>query len=186
MLNYFYDNLFTLKISTNVRAMFIEYSAIPGYFLQDDPRTNATTFDYVQSLEFLFSLSDGRSSVADDLQVASSFGLVKDIDADLADGSIHWSHLAQKLKLLNRDSGANVQYKLLFLVRTSISVDCKCHDGADAFACGLGSTWRGCAQRSREKIWDRSLGCKYRHDAAALIIQLTCSLRIGRVGQARW
>lgn len=27
---------------------YIKYSTVTGYFLQDDPSTNATTFDYVR------------------------------------------------------------------------------------------------------------------------------------------
>lgn len=30
-------------------SAFIEYSVVPGYFMQDDNSTNATTFDYVSS-----------------------------------------------------------------------------------------------------------------------------------------
>lgn len=28
-------------------GVYINYTSVPGYFLQDDPSTNATTFDYV-------------------------------------------------------------------------------------------------------------------------------------------
>lgn len=32
---------------------YIQYSTVPGYFLQDDNSTNATTFDYVSMRNFV-------------------------------------------------------------------------------------------------------------------------------------
>lgn len=32
---------------TNTTSRYINYTAVTGYFLQDDPTTNASTFDYV-------------------------------------------------------------------------------------------------------------------------------------------
>lgn len=32
---------------------YIKYSTVKGYFLQDDPSTNATTFDYVRHMFLL-------------------------------------------------------------------------------------------------------------------------------------
>lgn len=38
---------------------YIKYNTVKGYFLQDDPATNATTFDYVCNT---FALRLGRDS----------------------------------------------------------------------------------------------------------------------------
>jgi hypothetical protein len=34
--------------STSVTAKFINYTTVPGYFIQDDPSTDPSTFDYVR------------------------------------------------------------------------------------------------------------------------------------------
>jgi hypothetical protein len=44
-------------------SSYIQYSTVPGYFLQDDNSTNATTFDYVSKT--LSYRGTGHSCVAD-------------------------------------------------------------------------------------------------------------------------
>lgn len=38
--------VFASAVAVSARS-YIQYSTVPGYFLQDDNSTNATTFDYV-------------------------------------------------------------------------------------------------------------------------------------------
>ncbi|KAI5287581.1 hypothetical protein KEM52_001520, partial [Ascosphaera acerosa] len=78
----------------------LEYTAVPGYFAQDDPATDPATFDFTQS-----------------------FGLIEqpyDTDAELpkpADQYSQWERLAFKIRRLNEEAPRNVRYKLVFAGR---------------------------------------------------------------------
>ncbi|KAF2192347.1 phosphoglycerate mutase-like protein [Zopfia rhizophila CBS 207.26] len=78
----------------------INYTVIPGIFLQDDPSTNASTFNFT----------------------ASNFGLINRTypsDSSCPDRahSTQWQRLAHYLSTLNAHSSENQRYSLLFLAR---------------------------------------------------------------------
>ncbi|KAJ5735262.1 uncharacterized protein N7483_000387 [Penicillium malachiteum] len=69
-----------------------KFSAVPGFFLQDEPTTDPATFDYA----------------------ASNFGLIV-----REDNSLHtqWQNFTQEIQKLNALGGESVCYKVLFLGR---------------------------------------------------------------------
>lgn len=85
----------------NTEPPKFQYSTVEGCFLQDEPSTNASTFDYT----------------------SNNFGLTYDIDAeqDLNHQRTQWERFNHHISSLNRQSAAKVQYKLIYLV-------CNCHD----------------------------------------------------------
>lgn len=76
---------------------YIQYSTVPGYFLQDDNSTNATTFDYT----------------------ATNFGLInQSYPTDESDsGLTQWQRFAKVVASLNHKAPKNVDYKLIFMGR---------------------------------------------------------------------
>ncbi|KAL2073622.1 hypothetical protein VTL71DRAFT_10948 [Oculimacula yallundae] len=79
---------------------YTKYSAVPGYFLQDDEATDPKGFDFTKTN---FGLKD-RTYPA---------------DADLSANSklTQWQRFAREITRLNRDSDSKVSYKLLYLGR---------------------------------------------------------------------
>ncbi|KAI5298361.1 hypothetical protein KEM55_003480, partial [Ascosphaera atra] len=79
---------------------YLDYTAVPGYFAQDDPSTDADTFDFTKS-----------------------FGLIEqayDTDEDLPGDPknyTQWERFAFKLKNLNDNAPSRIQYKLIFAGR---------------------------------------------------------------------
>lgn len=79
---------------------YINYTTVPGYFLQDDPSTNATTFNFT----------------------AVNFGLINrtypaDAECDNLKNKTQWQRFAAQVSLLQRQAPSNVQYKLLYMGR---------------------------------------------------------------------
>ncbi|KAL2006899.1 hypothetical protein VTN00DRAFT_9567 [Thermoascus crustaceus] len=81
-------------------ASYLKYSTVTGYFLQDDPATDPSTFDYV----------------------STNFGLINqtyDTDAQFdPDGQkTQWERFEHKVRTMNGMSGDSVECKVLFLGR---------------------------------------------------------------------
>lgn len=82
------------------QSSYIEYSTVTGYFLQDEPSTNASTFSFLNS----------------------NFGLInRTYASDLTYGSqgkrTQWQRFANQVFRLNRDAPQGTQYKLLYMGR---------------------------------------------------------------------
>ncbi|GME21826.1 putative phosphoglycerate mutase protein [Neofusicoccum parvum] len=78
----------------------INYTTVTGFFLQDDPATNASTFDYTKVNLGLIN----RTYPTD-----GSF--------DPAGQKTQWERFANYVSSLNRNASANVQYKVLIMGR---------------------------------------------------------------------
>ncbi|KAI0378914.1 phosphoglycerate mutase-like protein [Hypomontagnella monticulosa] len=78
----------------------INYTTISGFFQQDDPATNPKTFDYTEANYGLIN----RSYPTDD-------------KFDPNGEKTQWERFAYYVNTLNRDSGKNTQYKVLFMGR---------------------------------------------------------------------
>ncbi|KAI9690894.1 MAG: hypothetical protein M1822_008514 [Bathelium mastoideum] len=77
---------------------YINYSTVIGYFLQDDPATNATTFDYT----------------------TTNFGLINRTypsDSSNTASLTQWQRFARQVSHLNRASPHNINYRVLFFGR---------------------------------------------------------------------
>ncbi|RQM04624.1 hypothetical protein DH86_00004177 [Scytalidium sp. 3C] len=77
---------------------YINYTTLTGFFLQDDPATDPSTFDYT----------------------AHNFGLIDQVySTDTADmaGKTAWQRFANYVFELNRSSGRFVQYKVIWFGR---------------------------------------------------------------------
>jgi broad specificity phosphatase PhoE len=87
--------LASTAVTTPTSGSYIQYSTVPGYFLQDLNSTNATTFSYT----------------------ATNFGLINQtypgVDASLS----QWQQFQQVVAQLNQAAARNVDYKLLFMGR---------------------------------------------------------------------
>ncbi|KAK2759908.1 hypothetical protein FQN54_002642 [Arachnomyces sp. PD_36] len=82
------------------RPSYIEYSTVPGYFLQDDPATDPESFDYV----------------------ATGFGLINqtyDADAtfDPRGEKTQWERFEHQVRSLNEGCDHDTQYKVLYMGR---------------------------------------------------------------------
>ncbi|KAM5463461.1 putative phosphoglycerate mutase pmu1 [Microsporum audouinii] len=90
----------------------IEYSTVPGYFMQDDPATDPSTFDYAKS----------------------GFGLIDQVyDTDEAfdpDQKVSpWARFEHKVRSLNHHAPSNTRFAVLFLGRHGQGF----HNVAEAF-----------------------------------------------------
>ncbi|KAH8900989.1 phosphoglycerate mutase-like protein [Thozetella sp. PMI_491] len=79
---------------------YINYTTVTGFFLQDDPATVDSSFDYA----------------------ANNFGLINrtyptDGVAEKCGGKTQWQKFAYYVKDLNRQSSDDIAYKLMFLAR---------------------------------------------------------------------
>ena len=98
---------------------FINYTTETGYFLQDDPSTNATTFNFT----------------------AVNFGLIKrTYPADSTYDSkckTQWQRFAAQVALLQKEAPAHVQYKLLYMGRHGDGYhnDAEAYYGTPAWNC---------------------------------------------------
>ncbi|MCJ1470962.1 hypothetical protein MMC07_009610 [Pseudocyphellaria aurata] len=82
------------------RAEYIKYTTVTGYFLQDDPATNGSDFDYT----------------------AENFGLISrayetDPEFDPEREKTQWQRFEYQVYRLNRQSDSHVQYKVLYMGR---------------------------------------------------------------------
>ncbi|KAF2476780.1 phosphoglycerate mutase-like protein [Lindgomyces ingoldianus] len=90
----------------------VNYTVVPGIFLQDDPSTNASTFNFT----------------------ASNFGLIdRDYPTDSScpdrKHSTQWQRLSHYISALNSHSRSNERYSLLFLGRHGEGF----HNAAESF-----------------------------------------------------
>ncbi|KAJ6263854.1 hypothetical protein Dda_2426 [Drechslerella dactyloides] len=87
-------------VSINNGKAYLTFETVPGFFLQDDPSTDPSTFDYVAAN---FGLID-RPYLTDD---GNSLKLTQ------------WQKFNRYVDKLNYKSGRNVEYRLLFIGRHS-------------------------------------------------------------------
>ncbi|KAL2056144.1 hypothetical protein ABVK25_003787 [Lepraria finkii] len=98
---------------------YINYTTITGYFLQDDPSTNATSFDFM----------------------STNFGLINRTYA--TDGNHHhhnltqWQRFERQVSQFNRDAPSGTQYKLLYMGRHGDGYhnDAEAYYGTPAWDC---------------------------------------------------
>ncbi|KAL4916252.1 histidine phosphatase superfamily [Aspergillus aurantiobrunneus] len=98
-------NLGLSAVTAAASAKFINYTTVPGYFIQDDPSTDPSTFDYT----------------------SHNFGLIdRTYDADTkaakhpdpADKNLtQWQRFHRQLEYLNENAPEHVSYKLFFMGR---------------------------------------------------------------------
>ncbi|KAJ5709464.1 hypothetical protein N7493_010798 [Penicillium malachiteum] len=81
-----------LKTPEMTQSTTFKFSAVPGFFLQDEPTTDPATFDYA----------------------SSNFGLIVRDDNSL---QTQWQNFTQEIQELNALGGESVCYKVLFLGR---------------------------------------------------------------------
>ena len=91
--------------------VYINYTTVTGYFLQDEPSTNATTFDFM----------------------TTNFGLINrtyPADSSLKhQGLTQWQRFKHQVHVLNQEASRDVQYKLLYMGRHGDGY----HNDAQAF-----------------------------------------------------
>ena len=114
----------------NNRPSYINYTTITGFFLQDDPKTVSSTFDYVCSPSFRLQAGNANQT----LQTATNFGLINqtydtDAEYDPQHKKTQWQRFEHKVFRLNRQSGRNVQYKVLYMGRHGEGY----HNAAESF-----------------------------------------------------
>jgi broad specificity phosphatase PhoE len=91
---------FLMSIAQTDQPEYIQYTTLTGFFLQDDPATNPSTFDYT----------------------AVNFGLINrtydtDGEYDPQHEKTQWQRFDHQVFCFNRESGCHVQYKVLFMGR---------------------------------------------------------------------
>lgn len=87
-------------LASSVDASYLQYSTVPGYFLQDDPNTSTDNFDYTQV----------------------NFGLISQAyDADAQDpasaGKTQWQRFENQIASMNAASSSDERYALVFIGR---------------------------------------------------------------------
>lgn len=90
--------LVSLTQASRVAHTYINYTTVPGYFLQDVPSTNATTFNFT----------------------AKNFGLIdraypSDPRAHANQCLTQWQRFARQVSQLNHDAPRSTEYKLLYM-----------------------------------------------------------------------
>ncbi|KAF2753434.1 phosphoglycerate mutase [Pseudovirgaria hyperparasitica] len=86
---------------------YIDYTTISGFFLQDDPKTVSSTFDYW----FFWS---------DESQTKVNLGLINrtyDTDQECGSQKTQWERFEYYVKSLNKKAPNNVEYKVLIMGR---------------------------------------------------------------------
>ena len=104
----------------------IQYSAVRGYFLQDEPDTNPSTFDYVGAPSISISISGIPSTALTDVtsQAAQNFGLLNrtyptDGTFDACSFTTQWERFARWVDYLNSHCrrSESVRFKVLVMGR---------------------------------------------------------------------
>jgi hypothetical protein len=104
----------------------ISFTSVPGYFVQDDPATSPTGFDYVGNHQFDYGvlLCLLVRLETNEPQAAVNFGLINrtyptDSRFDPKGEKTQWQRFEAYVKNLNSGCGKkpNVEYKVLFLGR---------------------------------------------------------------------
>ncbi|KAI9693462.1 MAG: hypothetical protein M1820_009255 [Bogoriella megaspora] len=92
-------------------GQYINYTTVTGYFLQDDPSTNASTFNYT----------------------TTNFGLIDRAypsDSSCESNNLtQWQRFAHQVSTLNRESPHSITYKVLFMGRHGEGF----HNAAESF-----------------------------------------------------
>lgn len=101
-------------------ANYLNYTTFSGYFLQDDPATNATSFNFM----------------------TTNFGLINqtystDRNRDSRHSRTQWQRFAAQVAQLNRDAARDVEYKVLFMGRhgDGFHNDAQAYSGTPAWNC---------------------------------------------------
>ena len=110
--------LVSLTHATRIASTHINYTTVTGYFLQDDPSTNATTFNFT----------------------TTNFGLIDRAYASDPKGYTHltqWQRFRREVSLLNRDAPRGVEYKVLYMGRhgDGFHNDAQAYYGTPAWNC---------------------------------------------------
>lgn len=91
--------IITCANALSAQSSHLNYTTVTGYFLQDDPSTNASVFDFT----------------------TTNFGLLNRTyavkDAQHGRSQTQWQRFAAQLSTLQRNASRDVQYKLLFMGR---------------------------------------------------------------------
>ena len=95
----FYPLLLALAHTTNAARTYVNYTIVTGYFLQDDPSTNATTFNFTTTNFGLINQTYPGDSLADVTRLTQ------------------WQRFKNQVFQLNRHSGRDVEYKVLYMGR---------------------------------------------------------------------
>lgn len=102
----------------------INFTSVPGYFIQDDAATNPTGFDYVSAFHLISLWRCVIPKILTDSQATVNFGLVNrtyptDKRFDAAGTKTQWQRFEAWVKHLNSgcNKKPNVQYKVLFMGR---------------------------------------------------------------------
>lgn len=110
----------TFIIAAKVPHSYINYTTVTGYFLQDDPATNATTFNFT----------------------TTNFGLINrtypsDSTRPQKQNLTQWQRFARQVSLLNRNAPHGVEYKVLFMGRhgDGFHNDAQAYYGTPAWNC---------------------------------------------------
>jgi len=93
---------------------YINYTTVTGYFLQDDPSTNATSFDYVSQTHLDVELTALTST-----QTATNFGLINQTYPAIGStGNLtQWQQFEAQVNSLNANAPLDTVYKVLFMGR---------------------------------------------------------------------
>lgn len=100
-------------------STYINYTTVTGYFLQDDPSTNATTFNFM----------------------ATNFGLINQTYSSNEtlnyDKLTQWQRFKHQVKQLNHEAPSDVRYRLLYLGRhgDGFHNDAEAYYGTPAWNC---------------------------------------------------
>lgn len=89
----------TLAHASKVAHTYINYTTVTGYFLQDEPSTNATNFNFTTTNFGLINRSYPSDSETDD------------------DRLTQWQRFRREVSQLNRRAPRGVEYKLLYMGR---------------------------------------------------------------------
>ena len=108
------------------------YSTVTGYFLQDEPQTDPTTFQYVRP-----SQEESKRQLThrdDDGQNMTHLGLIDrpyecDGDSVVHHSKTQWQRFEDEVQRLQHQAGRDVQYKVLYLARHGEGT----HNVAEAF-----------------------------------------------------
>ncbi len=116
------SNFFSLSVAdiSKAPASYINYTTVTGYFLQDEPSTNASTFNFM----------------------TTNFGLINRTYP--ADTSLHsqydltqWQRFKHQIAQLKRDAPRGTEYKLLYMGRHGDGYhnDAQAYYGTPAWNC---------------------------------------------------
>ena len=117
-----FTDFFSVIVASNSKTSnsYINYTTLTGYFLQDEPTTNTTTFNFT----------------------TTNFGLINrtypsDSTLPLHRNQTQWQRFRHQLAQLNRDAAPGTAYKLLYLGRHGDGYhnDAQAYYGTPAWNC---------------------------------------------------